>query len=173
VQHNLGYPRELLGLLYLVGGVASFVSLQMAGFLVDRFGAVPLVVAGTVCHLLALDFLFLDPWETAPIFSIFALYMVSGSIRMMPIQTLATQVPAADQRARFMSAQSVVQHLSSAFGAFLGSLILVALPDGTLVGMKGIAWGAAALAAAVPLTVFFLERGLGRRARQSAIGNSP
>lgn len=167
VQHNLGYPRELLGMLYLVGGVASFLAVRVAGVLVDRFGALPLVLLGTVFHLLALDFLFLDPWKTAPIFLIFTLYMLSGSVRMVPMQTLATQVPEADQRARFMSAQSVVQHLSSSLGAFFGSVVLIALPDGTLVGMEGIAWGAAALAAAVPLTVLFLERGL--KARTKAV----
>lgn len=167
VQHNLGYPRELLGMLYLVGGVASFIALRVAGFLVDRFGALPLVIVGTVFHLLALDFLFLDPWKTAPIFSIFTLYMLSGSVRMVPIQTLATQVPATDQRARFMSAQSAVQHLSSAVGAFLGSMVLVALPDGKLVGMEGIAWGAAVIAAVVPLPVMLLERGLRARAKEA------
>ncbi len=164
VQHNMGYPREMLGMLYLVGGIASFVALQVAGRLVDKFGAFPLVAVGTVFHLLALDFLFLDPWEVAPIFLIFTLYMLSGSVRMVPMQTLATQVPQADQRARFMSAQSAVQHLSSALGAFLGSFLLVALPDGTLVGMERIAWGAAAVAAAVPLFVFFLEKGIKARA---------
>lgn len=169
VQHNLGYPRELLGMLYLVGGAASFIALQVAGLLVDRFGAFPLVIAGTVFHLLALDFLFLDPWETAPIFLIFTLYMLSGSVRMVPMQTLATQVPAADQRARFMSAQSAVQHLSAALGAFFGSAVLVALPDGSLVGMQGLAWGAAALAAAVPLSVLFLERGLKAQAKDAAL----
>lgn len=169
VQHNLGYPRELLGMLYLVGGIASFIALQIAGVLVDRFGAFPLVVAGTIFHLLALDFLFLNPWESVPIFLIFTLYMLSGSVRMVPMQTLATQVPSAETRARFMSAQSAVQHLASAFGAFLGSLILVAHPDGTLVGMDGLALGAAVLAAAVPLSVLFLERGLKARAKLEAL----
>src|SRR5690606_31809883 len=113
----------LLGMLYLVGGVASFVALQVAGSLVDRFGAFPLVVAATIFHLLALDFLFLDHWESVTIFLTFTLYMLSGSVRMVPMQTLATQVPSAETRARFMSAQSAVQHMASAFGAFLGSLV--------------------------------------------------
>jgi predicted MFS family arabinose efflux permease len=169
VQHNLGYPREMLGMLYLVGGVASFLAMQVAGFLVDRFGALPLVVAGTVFHLLALDFLFLDPWDTVPIFLIFTLYMLSGSVRMVPMQTLATQVPEADQRARFMSAQSAVQHLSSAIGAFVGSALLIALPDGTLVGIERIAWAAAGAAALVPFLIFFLERGLRERSRSEAL----
>lgn len=165
VQHNLGYPREMLGMLYLVGGLASFLALKVAGYLVDRFGAAPLVVVGTAFHLLALNFLFLNPWDAVPIFVIFTLYMLSGSVRMVPMQTLATRVPKVDQRARFMSAQSAVQHSSAAMGAFLGSALLVALPDGTLVGMERIAWGAAATAIIVPFLVTFLERGLRDRSR--------
>ncbi len=168
VQHNLGYPRELLGTLYLVGGIASFAALRIVGSLVDRFGAFPLVVTGSLFHVAALDLFFLDPKKTIPIFLIFTLYMLSGSVRMVPMQTLATQVPSFDQRARFMSAQSAVQHLASALGAFVGSIVLIALPDGTLVGMDKIAWGALFCAVVVPFLVYFLERGLrARRVLQS------
>jgi predicted MFS family arabinose efflux permease len=164
VQHNLGYPRQMLGVLYLVGGVASFLAMQVAGFLVDRFGALPLVVVGTLFHLVALDLFFIDPSESIPLFVIFTLYMLSGSVRMVPMQTLATQVPQIDQRARFMSSQSAVQHLSSAAGAFAGSIVLIAQADGTLIGMRPIAWCAVAVASACPVLVFFLERGLKARA---------
>ncbi len=163
VQHNMGYPRDMLSLLYLVGGAASFVSMRLIGILVDRLGALRLVIVGTIFHLLALQFAFINPVEWMPILLIFTLYMLSGSIRMVPLQTLATRVPSADQRARFMSAQSAVQHLASATGAFLGSLLLVAEPSGRLIGMDSIAWGAAISAALVPVGVFFLERGLRQR----------
>lgn len=160
VQHNLGYPREMLGLLYLVGGAASFVVMQIVGRLVDRFGSLALVVIGTIFHVVALEFLFIHPLDVIPILVIFTLYMLSGSVRMVPIQTLATQVPRPDQRARFMSAQSAVQHLASALGAFAGSWLLSARADGSLIGMSSLAWGAMMLACAVPILVFFLERGV-------------
>lgn len=163
VQYNLGYPREMLGVLYLIGGAASFVTMRLVGILVDRFGAVPLVVLGTLFHVAALDLFFLHPQELVPIAVVFTLYMLSGSVRMVPMQTLATQVPSPDERARYMSAQSAVQHMASALGAFLGSLLLFARPDGTLVGMEKIAIGALILACAVPFLIFALERGLQAR----------
>ncbi len=167
VQHNMGYPREYLGFLYLVGGIASFVVMQIVGGLVDRFGATKLVIVGTLFHLLALDFFFLHPMKVIPVFVIFTLYMLSGSVRMVPIQTLATSVPTPEERARFMSAQSAVQHMASALGAFLGSLMLYARPDGALVGMERIAWLSLVVASMVPVLVMFLERGL--RARNSKV----
>lgn len=118
VQHNLGYPREQLGLLYLVGGIASFVTMRAVGNLVDRWGAVPLIIIGTIFHVVALKSAFIDQTVWLPILVIFTLYMLSGSLRMVPLQTLASRVPVAHQRARFMSVQSCVQHLASALGAF-------------------------------------------------------
>lgn len=154
------YPREQLGLLYLVGGIASFVAMRAVGNLVDRWGAMPLILIGTIFHVVALKSAFIDQTVWLPILVIFTLYMLSGSLRMVPLQTLASRVPVAHQRARFMSVQSCVQHLASALGAFVGSVLLTADPSGKLIGMDLLAWGAAVLACLVPIGVASLERGL-------------
>lgn len=163
VQHNLGYPREQLGLLYLVGGAASFLSMRIVGRMVDKWGPVPLVLVGTAFHVVALHTAFISPKDTLPVLIIFTLYMLSGSVRMVPIQTLASQVPQPDQRARFMSAQSAVQHMASALGALLGSTFLIAEPSGHLLGMDKIAWGAVVAACIAPIFVTLLARGLRAR----------
>lgn len=135
---------------YLVGGAASFVAMQIAGYLVDRFGAFVLVVVGTALHLLTLDILFLDAWTVAPIFLIFALYMMSGSVRRVPMQKLATQVLAAGQRARFMSAVCRAAHFI--LGRCVRPLDRADRADGSLVGMDRIACRAFVVAAAVPFS---------------------
>ena len=38
LQHNLHYPRENLGQLYMMGGAVSFAMNRLVGGLVDRFG---------------------------------------------------------------------------------------------------------------------------------------
>lgn len=163
VQHNLGYPRAQLGLLYLVGGAASFAAMRVVGRLVDRFGAGRLVIFGTFLHLLALTCAFIYPLAAIPVLAIFSIYMLSGSVRMVPLQTLATQVPSPSERARFMSVQSVIQHISSAIGAMVASAILVAQPDGTLLHMNYVAMGAFGLASLVPLSAWRLEKILQQR----------
>lgn len=156
VQHNLGYPRGGIGTLYLVGGLASFVVMRLVGRWVDRFGATPLVVFGTVLHATALitAFVYPLPW----VLLVFVIFMLSGSVRMVPMQTLASRVPRPEQRARFMSAQSAVQHGASALGAVLASLVLVAAPDGKLIHMDQVALAALAVAALVPIGAGVLER---------------
>lgn len=163
IQYNLDFPREDLGLIYLVGGVASYMAMRLAGVLVDRWGALPLVIVGTALHVSSLYLAFLQPTLLLPVVVIFALFMLSGSVRMVPMQTLATQVPGPNDRARFMSVQSAVQHIASSAGAFASSLLLVAEPTGQLRGMETVAWGALVVALAVPFSVAWLVRGLQRR----------
>lgn len=165
VQHNMGYPRDRIGLLYLVGGVASFVAMRLVGSLVDRFGATPMIVLGTALHVIGLLTAFIHPLSWLPVLVIFTIYMLSGSVRMVPMQALASRVPRPEQRARFMSAQSAIQHAASAAGAMLASLVLVAEPSGKLQGMASVAWAALIVACLVPLGAGLLERRVRARER--------
>jgi len=163
LQNNLGLPRERLGFLYLVGGLASLVMNRVVGSLVDRFGATPSVAFGTVCFGLALYFTFIDPVAVGNLAWVFCLLMVSATLRAVPMQSLATRVPKTAQRARFMSAQNAVQHLSSAAGAFGASLGLAADPAGRLSGMDHIALVAIAISLFVPVLATVIERGVKAR----------
>jgi predicted MFS family arabinose efflux permease len=165
LQHNLGYPREKIGTLYMVGGVASFVAMRIVGYWVDRAGASRMVLLGTLFYATALYTCFIHPMAWLPTMFVFTLFMLSGSVRMVPMQTLATRVPRPEQRARFMSAQSVVQHVASAIGAMGASACLGSTASGALRGMASIAWIALALGCVVPLGALLLERQL--RARDS------
>ncbi len=169
VQHNLGYPRDKLGMLYMVGGVASFVAMRVVGYWVDRSGAGRMVVLGTVIYATALYLGFIHPVAWLPTILVFTLFMISGSVRMVPMQTLASRVPQPEQRARFMSAQSVVQHLASAIGAMGASAFLVSTRSGQLQGMQSVAWTALALACFVPYGALSLERRLRRRQSASVV----
>lgn len=163
VQHNLGFPRDRIGLLYMVGGIASFVTMRITGALVDRVGAARLVFAGTGLFGFALIFGFIHPVTWLPVMFVFTLFMLSGSVRMVPMQTLSTRVPRPEQRARFMSAQSSVQHFASALGAMGSAAFLTADPDGSLQGMDRVAYFALGLACLVPFGAALLERRLAER----------
>jgi predicted MFS family arabinose efflux permease len=163
VQHNVGYPRERLGVLYLVGGGISFLASRLIGFLVDRFGATRMLVIGTCLFALAMIFTFIRPVGAEHVIYVFPLMMTSATVRGVPLQTLASRVPKPEARARFMSAQSTVQHLASSVGAGSGALFLDSTPDGRLVGMTTVALIAIAIALWVPPATGLLERGLRRR----------
>jgi predicted MFS family arabinose efflux permease len=163
LQNNLGYPREGLDILYFVGGLASVLATRPIGSLVDRFGATRVVVLGTLVFSASLVLGFVRPVTAEQVIFVFPLLMLSASLRGVPLQTLATRVPEPAERARFMSAQSAVQHLAAAAGAFAASLALTDGANGSLEGMPGVALAAIGLALFVPFVSLFVEKGVRRR----------
>ena len=165
LQLNVGYPRERLDVLYLVGGLASFFANRAVGVLVDRFGATPLIVLGTGIFGTAVYFGFVDPVSSSHVIFVFPLLMLSATVRGVPINTLASRVPPPSERARFMSALTSVQHLSSAAGALGASLMLGAERNGALTGMERVSVAAIGLALFVPLVSSSIERRILARER--------
>lgn len=163
LQNNLGYPRDRLGVLYLVGGLLTFLATRRIGVLVDRFGATKILVAGTGLFATALFLAFIRPVSVGFVVFVFPLLMLAGSARGVPMNSLSSRVPHPEQRARFMSAQSSVQHLSSALGALLSSTILTADSQGRLQGMPAIAIGSISIAVLVPFLAHRVEMRVKRR----------
>lgn len=150
IQGNLGYPRESLGMLYGAGGLASFITMRPFGRMVDRFGALRV---GTVASVLTAVIVWVGFGQedfVAPVLGVFVCFMVANGLRNVAYNTLTSRVPEADERARFMSLQSMVQHVGAAAGAFLSSQLLSTTDDGLLVGLPHVAWVAVLTMAALP-----------------------
>ena len=147
LQYNLGYPRESLWMLYLVGGSCAFFANRLYGRLVDRYGSFRIGTVGTLCFVAVVYFGFISYSATLPVLVLFVCFMLSTSLRAVPMNTLTTKVPEARERARFMSIQSAVQHFSGAIGAFLSAKILHELPSHRLEGISTI--GAVSIASAL------------------------
>ncbi|MBL8716711.1 MAG: MFS transporter [Myxococcales bacterium] len=158
VQLNLGYPRARLGLLYLCGGVASFLTLRVTGRLVDQRGSTWVARNATIllAFTIVAGFVVNPPW--LPVTILFILFMTAMSARNVSASTLTSLVPRADERARFTSMQSSVQHLAAASGAFLSAQVLSARPDGQLVGMARVATMSVLLTITLPLLFLAVER---------------
>jgi predicted MFS family arabinose efflux permease len=165
LQQNLGYPRQRLGLLYLVGGLVSFFAMRVGGSLVDRRGSVAVTAVGTALMVVVLSVGFLPERPLVPVLVVFVGFMLANAIRSVAINTLSSRVPLPSERARFMSAQSAAQHLAAAAGAMVSAILLTEHGDGKLAGMSRVAAFAIALAAAVPFLIRAVAtRVLGREA---------
>jgi predicted MFS family arabinose efflux permease len=157
VQFNLGFPRDRLGLMYLVGGLVSVVAMPTAGRVVDRYGPVISGAFGTFVLLSAIYLGFYLVPPLLPVPAIFVGFMLSMAFRNVAYNTLASRVPQPAERAKFMSGQSAVQHLASALAAVLSAQMLHELPDGKLVGMDQVALVALSLSALLPLLLYSLR----------------
>jgi len=164
VQYNLGYPRARLGLLYLYGGLVSFFTTQIAGRLIDRLGSFRVGTFGTAMLVFAIVGGFVMAPPLFPVAGIFVVFMLAMSFRNVAYNTLTTKVPQGNERARFMSIQSAVQHGASAAGAFLSSQMLAEVPGGALLGMDRVAFTAIALTLSLPFLLFAVESAVRRPA---------
>jgi len=166
VQFNLGYPRDQLGLLYMAGGCVSFFSMRLAGWSVDRWGAPSVVSVGTALVVAVIGFGFLGERSLLPVLGIFVGFMLANSTRIVALNALTTRVPPPADRARFMSLQSAVQHLSTSAGAGLSSWVLHERADQRLEGMPRLAVFAIVTSVALPIVVATLQSRV--RARDAA-----
>ncbi len=163
LQFNAGLPRDQLGFLYMAGGVLSFAVLRIVGRAIDRFGAPRTAAAGTLFLLANLGLDFAPPVPLLPAWTLFVLFILANSMRNPALSTLASRVPRASERARFQSTQSAVQHLASAAGALLSSVLLATGEGGRLVGMWRVALFSGVLALALPLLLAAVEPRVLRR----------
>ena len=161
-QLNLGYPRESLSLLYLVGGGVSFFTMRLAGRLTDRLGALSVAMtAGLAYQLVAFGgFVVSDPW--LPVMGLFVAFMVCRTSLGVSVNTLITHVPEPAERAAFMSLKTATQHLAGAAGAFVSARMLAETDSGALVGVSTVAGLSMALAASQPVLMAILVRRLKR-----------
>ena len=160
---GIDYRPSALGPLYLFGGIASLLLMQLVGRWTDRVGSSAMSWAGALTMIFVVFFGFIDYQPWLPVLALFIGFMASGSLRGVPSRTLDTRIPRAHERAGFMSAQSAVQHISLAVAAIASSFLLSERPDKSLVGMELVGWLSIAFALALPFCVMAIERGLKRR----------
>jgi predicted MFS family arabinose efflux permease len=164
VQFNLGFPEARLDLLYLLGGIASFITARVVGRLVDRFGSASMASIGTV-FLVTIVWLWFVRMETRiPVLAISTCFFVAMGFRAVAYNTLASKVPEPHERARFQSAQSAVQHGASAVAAFLSAQLLSAGPNNELLHVERVGLASIALSIAMPIMMLVVERAVRRRA---------
>lgn len=157
LQYNLDYPRGHLGILYMAGGVVSFVSMRLVGQLVDRYGSfrMGVVGAGILVTVLVTGFIMASP--PIPVWLIFVGFMLAMSVRNVSYNTLTSKVPRPRERARFALVQSSVQHLASAIGAVWSTSLLHENSQGKLDGMTNVALVSIALSITVPILMYRVQ----------------
>jgi predicted MFS family arabinose efflux permease len=161
VQLNLGFPREQLGLLYLIGGSLTFFGARLAGRVVDRIGATPVTFAATalLTVVILLCYVFHPP---IPVLALFPLFMLVSNCRFVATSAMLTKVPVAAERAGFMSQLSAVQNFASTAGSFLAAQILTSAPDGRLVHMDEVALLSIGSGLLIPVLMLLVERSVTR-----------
>jgi len=158
LENNHHYPSRDVMYLYLAGGVASFVSVRLVGGAVDRFGSTPVATAGTALVTACLLVGFVPDHPVVPIMLLFVAFMSTASLRGVPMQTLASKLPAPHERAQYMSLQSACQHLAASLGAIGASQFLAIDAHHALVGMDQVVFLSAGMGLLMPVLMWRVER---------------
>lgn len=161
-QFNLDFPRSNLGLLYLLGGLASLAAMRLGGGWIDRGGAVAVVLvsSGGLALVTALGF---ATSVGISLYIIFTLFMALSAVRSNSTMTIAAGIPEPHQRAAFMAFQGTVSNIAAGIGSLCSALYLTSGAQHELIGFEHLA-GFYALAGPVAgLGVLYLLHGLRRR----------
>lgn len=159
IQFNLGFPREQLGLLYMIGGVVSFFGMRWTGRLVDRFGSSPVTMATTVGMGATLWFIFVDrSWLVLPVMLLVPMTMMFNTARIVAQNTAVSKVPEPAERAGFMALVNATTQISGGIGALASALLLGSTAEGRLLNMPLVAMLAIGISLAGPLLMWRLER---------------
>jgi predicted MFS family arabinose efflux permease len=157
-EFNQGFPSEHLGWMYLLGGVASMVTTRVAGRMIDASSAAKVTVVATII-LTAITWLWFGSGLHVPILVVSTIFFIAMGARGVAYNTTTSKVPAPEERARFQSLQSAVQHAAAALAAFTSSRLLSEQPDKSLAHMDRVAAASIGFSLLVPLVMYLVERG--------------
>lgn len=130
---NVGLRESDLTLVFLVGGLATLFTSQLAGTLSDRFGK-PTVFAW-LAGLSILPILLLTNLGHASLpyaIVVTTLFTVLVSGRSVPALAMITSSVDSASRGRYLSLTSCVQQIASGLASLMAGLFLTLKPDGTM-----------------------------------------
>jgi predicted MFS family arabinose efflux permease len=166
LQNNIQLPRAYISFLYLFGGFCSFFTMRLAGRIIDITSAYITFIAGIslISFMLIVGFIFnaFNQTNVYFIIAVFVPFMVGVSIRNVSSYTLNTKLPSQRERAGYMALISSFQHISSAIGAYLSSIIMYVNIDGAFVNANIVAIIAIALLIASLFFMYVTEKKLDR-----------
>jgi MFS transporter, DHA1 family, inner membrane transport protein len=124
--HNVGYDKDFTPLIYLVGGIASFISANILGKVADKYGKLKVY---SWCLLSAIPMIIIItnlPFATKAYISlfIFGLWFAVSTGRGVTGAAMVTNVVDATTRGSFQSFNSSMQQLGTGLAAFVSGLII-------------------------------------------------
>jgi len=148
---NVGLPDQLLTLIYLCGGTATFFTSQWIGRLADRHGK--LRVYRIVAWLSFIPILIVTHMGPLPLWLLLfhsTVFFILVPGRMVPGMAMVTGVPTQAVRGTFMTLLASVQMLSSGAATLLAGLIITQTDGGRIahydtVGYLAVACGIATI----------------------------
>lgn len=143
---NIGVALTDIPLIYLCGGLASFLSARWIGRMADHYGKVRvyrIVAAASIVPILLQTHLV--PVPLAVVLACTTLFFILVPGRMIPGMAIVTSAAQPALRGTFLSLNSAVMQLASGLAATLGGLIIATDASGRIVGYERVGYLATAM----------------------------
>lgn len=126
MEFNVGYSKTQTPMIYLIGGLASFVSANILGRLADRYGKMTIF---TICIVLSLVVVWgITNLPTIPFslaLTVFAIWFTLSTGRMVTANAMISNVVQSQHRGSFMSFNSSVQQLGTSLASVVAGLVII------------------------------------------------
>jgi len=125
MEYNVGFSKNQVILIYLVGGVVSMVSSPIIGKLADKKGKLQVFIIFAILATIPIFLITNMPriyygW----VLIVTSLFFIFAGGRIIPAQAIITSVVTPQQRGGFMSINSALQQLSTGLSALIAGLII-------------------------------------------------
>ena len=122
---NMGLTEEQLPIAYAVGGVCTFFSMPLVGWLSDHMNRYKLLAwLSLAAAVVALVITRLGPTSLAVVCVMMAVFMITMSGRFAPAMTMVTNAVEARYRGGFMSVNAALQQAASAFANIIAGFFV-------------------------------------------------
>ncbi len=124
--YNLGYPKENITYIYLIGGVLSVITSPLIGRLADKYGRFKIFLVFLILSCVPIfaitNLQTGSSWVVVTWTTVFFIF-IGG--RMIPATAMATSAANARHRGSFMSINVAIRQLASFLSPVIGGLILL------------------------------------------------
>jgi MFS transporter, DHA1 family, inner membrane transport protein len=160
MEFNVGFTKDQTPLIYMAGGICSFISSSFIGKMADKYGKLKIF---TICLLLSLLPIFLiTNMPKIPFYyvlAVFGLWFTFSTGRNIPAQAMISTVVDPMQRGKFMSFNSSFQQLFTGMASIIAGLIVVRDDAGKIYHYEWVGY----LSIAIVFSMLFLGFKLARQ----------
>ncbi|MBV9672914.1 MAG: MFS transporter [Verrucomicrobia bacterium] len=144
---NVGLTQEQLRWVYLVGGTATLVSMNVVGRMADYFGPSKIFVIMMICSMfIALGVTHLKPQPAPLVIAMTTIFMICMTGRFVPAMAIMTGCVESRYRGGFMSINSAVSQFCSALAATAAGWMIHDTASHQLQGFTSVGWSYLAIA---------------------------
>jgi predicted MFS family arabinose efflux permease len=164
IEFNKGFSKDMIPMIYLVGGIASLISAIFLGRVADKIGKLRVFLYSVFFSLfMVLIITHLPDIHYALIIGFFSLWFMLATGRAITSQAMISEVVKPEQRGSFMSINGSIQQLGQGIAALLAGAIVLTERSGKILRYNWVGYLSAIVLTASFFLAYYLFRKLDKK----------